>query len=254
MALFYNTYACGTVHLKSPAGISGWSLLGHLHPTLAFCFFTCAYWQSIRWPDLLDWSLLTFTCRQPNRWTDLLDWSLLTFTCWQSNRRTDLLDWSLLTFTCRQPKRWTDLLDWSLLTFTCWQSNRWTDLLDWSLLTFTCWLVPSYSQSSSLLSSAGAATIIIFFATTSFVTISIHFSWQKTCFVTTNTYLSRQKLVATKLLFRQNYVCRNKYLSWQWFCHDKNMFVMTNKHTFVIRVCRDKTFVATKMILVAAPA
>ena len=62
-------------------------------------------------------------------------------------------------------------------------------------------------------------------------------------------FLSRQNtsFVATKvclLLSRHNSVCRNKiYLSRQaYFCHDK------------IRVCLYKRFVATKIILVAAPA
>ena len=65
--------------------------------------------------------------------------------------------------------------------------------------------------------------------------------------------LSRQKtsFVATKVcLSRQNCVCRDKYLLQQTrVCRDRHFFVST-KDVF----CRDKTFVAAKIILVAAPA
>ena len=73
----------------------------------------------------------------------------------------------------------------------------------------------------------------------------------------------KSKLVVTKLLSRQNYFGRDKYMSRQKFCRDKNMFVATNmllsrqKDVF----CRGKhvllffvfVFVATKIIPVAAP-
>ena len=51
------------------------------------------------------------------------------------------------------------------------------------------------------------------------------------------------------------FVATNIILSQQNFCHDKHTFVVTkdlfchDKH-----ICHDKTFVTTKMILVAAPA
>jgi len=64
-------------------------------------------------------------------------------------------------------------------------------------------------------------------------------------------------VVATKSLLRQNYVyvttniCReNTRLSRQTFCRDKRTLVATNKN----KTNSDKTFVATKMVLMAAPA
>ena len=68
------------------------------------------------------------------------------------------------------------------------------------------------------LSLAGAATSIIFVAT-------------KDVFCR-----DKSKLVWTKLLSRKSYVCRDKYLSWEKFCHDKNILLQQNfsrdKHTF----------------------
>ena len=87
----------------------------------------------------------------------------------------------------------------------------------------------------------------------------------------------KSKLVVTKPLSQQNYVGRDKDLSWQKFCHDKNMFVMTKVLLQQAYFCRDKScvlsrqtrvccdkhvfvvtklllFVTTKIILVAAPA
>ena len=63
----------------------------------------------------------------------------------------------------------------------------------------------------------------------------------------------KSKLVATKLCLLQKYWLRQK------FCHDKNMFVMTSIQktcsvTTNTYLCHNKTFVLTKMILVAAPA
>ena len=84
-----------------------------------------------------------------------------------------------------------------------------------------------------------------------------------------------QEFVATKLCFFATNICHNKSfvmtkicLSWQKFCHDKQSFVATedmfcqDKQAFVPQqtcVCHNKTFVmtsfvATKVILVAAPA
>ena len=83
-------------------------------------------------------------------------------------------------------------------------------------------------------------------------------------FVVTNIILSRQAyfcrdkhvFVVTKLSLRQKRVSRNKYLSQQKFCRDKDKDFCRNKHTFVTTkdvFCRDKTFVATKIIIVPAP-
>ena len=77
----------------------------------------------------------------------------------------------------------------------------------------------------------------------------------------------------TCLLSRQKYVCRDKvFLSWQKFCHDKHSFVTTKvlswqayfchgKRCFVTtnmcvswQTCCDKSFVLTKIMLVAASA
>ena len=62
---------------------------------------------------------------------------------------------------------------------------------------------------------------------------------------------SKHVCVATKVcLLRQNYVCRDKYLSWQTFWHAKNMFVATS----MLLSQQKRCFVTTKIILVAAPA
>ena len=90
-----------------------------------------------------------------------------------------------------------------------------------------------------------------------FVMTSILLLRQKTCFVTTNTCLSRQTyFCVTKVcLLQQIFVVTKIGLSWQRFCRDKHTFVTTkdffchDKHVFF----RDKTFVVTKMILMAAP-
>ena len=93
---------------------------------------------------------------------------------------------------------------------------------------------------------AGAATSIISVATKVlsrdkhvFVATNICLSRQYTSFAATKICLSRQTLFC-----RDNYVCvATKVLSRQaYFCRDKR------------RVCRDKTFAATKIILVAARA
>ena len=76
-------------------------------------------------------------------------------------------------------------------------------------------------------------------------------------FRATNTCLSQQICVSTNILSRQNIFCRDKHnfvstkvLSRQaYFCCDKRRLL--SRQT---RVCRDKTFVAAKMILVAAHA
>ena len=59
-------------------------------------------------------------------------------------------------------------------------------------------------------------------------------------------------LVETKLLSRQTCIGHNKRFLQQKFCHDKHTFV-TTKDVFCDDK-HDKTIVATKMILVAAPA
>ena len=48
-------------------------------------------------------------------------------------------------------------------------------------------------------------------------------------------------------MLQQSFVTTKICLLGQKFCHDKHTFVADS-------VCRDKTFVATKMLLVAAPA
>ena len=63
------------------------------------------------------------------------------------------------------------------------------------------------------------------------------------------------RFVATKYFFHEKaFVTTNIMLTWQvllqqaYFCHDKRHVLSWQTH-----VCRDKTFVATKIILVAAP-
>ena len=87
------------------------------------------------------------------------------------------------------------------------------------------------------MSLAGAATSIIFVAT-SFVVTNTCLPWQNTSFVVTNTLLSRQFccdkpiFVTTKVLSQQIFVMTNIILSWQklqaYFCHDESMLVTTN--------------------------
>ena len=88
-----------------------------------------------------------------------------------------------------------------------------------------------------------------------FVATKTCLSWQNTAIVMTNTCLSRQIFVATKVLLRQKYFA-TKVLSQQaYFCCTKDVFwhnkcACCEKHMFVVT----KPFVATKIILVAAPA
>ena len=70
--------------------------------------------------------------------------------------------------------------------------------------------------------------------------------WQKFC-CDKHTFVGIYMLVTTKVNLQQNHVCQNKYLLQQaYFCLNKDMFCY-NKHV-------SKTFVETKVILVAAPA
>ena len=128
------------------------------------------------------------------------------------------------------------------------------------------------------------------FVLTSFVVTSILFFATNRCFSWQNTNICHDKsmLVAIKLLSWQNYVCHDKYLSQQMFCcdkcfvvtkvllwpsyfchnkqpvlswqthvcHDKQMTCCVMTNTCLSQqtcVCCNKTFVVTKMILVAAP-
>ena len=93
----------------------------------------------------------------------------------------------------------------------------------------------------------------------------IFLSQQKTCFVMTATCFCREKskLVTTKLLSLQNYVCRDKYLLRQKFCCDRNMFFATNvlsRQAYFChdkrrvpsrqtRVCRNKTFLSRQKMM-----
>ena len=106
-------------------------------------------------------------------------------------------------------------------------------------------------------------------------------SRQTFCCDKQNKCLPRQNtsFVTTKRLLRQIFVTTNIILSRRKFCHDKLTFVATNTCLFVVtkhvfwrkrrKICRNKhevlsrqayfccdkhVFVATKMILVAAPA
>ena len=105
--------------------------------------------------------------------------------------------------------------------------------------------------------------------------VSVHYeagAGRSTIFATTNV-LSRQTrfyrdkyvFVATKDVSVSTKIC----LSRQNICRDKNMFIATNIFFFATKrntffslslfsrqthACRDKTFVVTKIVLVAAPA
>ena len=81
------------------------------------------------------------------------------------------------------------------------------------------------------------------------------FCCNKSKLVATNV-LSRQIFVVTKVLLWQNMFVATKLLSWQiTFIMTKDCFVVTNMHlSQQTHVCCDKTFVTTKMLLVASPA
>ena len=152
------------------------------------------------------------------------------------------------------------------------------------------------------ISSAGAATSIIFVATNTCLSWQTCVCHDKHVFVMTkyifccNKSLFASKVCWTKLLSRQIFVATNVILSWQNFCCDKLTFVMTNtwlswqstKHMFIMTniccdkisvvasillswqktcfvvkntsltrqtyVCQDRTFIMTKLVLVAAAA
>ena len=90
-------------------------------------------------------------------------------------------------------------------------------------------------------------------------------SWQaylchnKHMFVMTKHVFCHNKsmLVKTKLLSWQTHVCCNKCLLWQMFCHAKYSFCRNKRHALMWQThvyCDKHVFVATKFLLVAAPA
>ena len=89
----------------------------------------------------------------------------------------------------------------------------------------------------------------IFFATTntSFVVTKVCLSWQKFCYdkvfvAITKKFLSQHVFVATNVCHDKSFVATKTRLSWQtYFFATKDVF------------CCNKTFIATQMILVAAP-
>ena len=115
---------------------------------------------------------------------------------------------------------------------------------------------------------------------TSFVVTKVCLLWQKFCFGK-HIFVMTNSFVMTKVLSRQAYFCLNKhmfvvtkhvfghdksmlviykYLLRQKFCHSKNIlswqtyFCHNKSLSQQAYFCCDKTFVVTKMILVAAPA
>ena len=100
-----------------------------------------------------------------------------------------------------------------------------------------------------------------------FVTTNIILLWQNMCFVTANTCLLQQKFACHTITFVATKLCLlQQYLSWQKFSHDKQFccnkrFVLTSIFFVATKTCFVttsthlsfvKTFVSTKMILVAA--
>ena len=96
-----------------------------------------------------------------------------------------------------------------------------------------------------------------------FVMTNTYLSQENISFVMTKTCFCNKSFVMTKLcLLQQTCVCHDKTFVATNICHNKHNFVATrcvlsqqmcvchDKHVF----CGDKTFVATKMMLVAAPA
>ena len=121
------------------------------------------------------------------------------------------------------------------------------------------------SDQVSLLSLAGAATSIIFVVTNGFSQqTNMCLSRQNTSFVATKVCLQRQNFCRAIIIFvTTKYFCRDKYfrentcLSRQaYFGRDKR-HALSRQSTCLFRqncVCRNKCFVATKMILMAVPA
>ena len=103
---------------------------------------------------------------------------------------------------------------------------------------------------AGFVSLAGAATSIIFVGPKVFVAPNTCLS-HKNMLVATNTCLSRQSFCRNK----HNFVATTVLSQQAYFCREKHAFFAT-EYVFrdKTRACRDKTFVATKIILVAAPA
>ena len=140
-------------------------------------------------------------------------------------------------------------------------SDHWTSATD----IFVCWhrggvvssscdslatvLYCSQQAKGINLSLAGAAVSVIFVETKVLSRQTHGGSGQNTSFVTTKV-----------CLLRQNYVWRDKF--WQACKHAKIMFVCRDKTFVATKIfcrdkdvfCPDKTFIATKIILAAAPA
>ena len=62
-------------------------------------------------------------------------------------------------------------------------------------------------------------------------------------------YHDKSKLVTTKHLLWQNYVCRDNYLSEQKFCHNKNRFVATKVLSRQAYFCHNKRHVLSRQKL-----
>ena len=104
------------------------------------------------------------------------------------------------------------------------------------------------------LSLVEAATSIIFVATKVSLWQTCLSSWQKYA-CCDKRFVKKIMFVATKWqTFNKSFVATNIILLRQKFCHDKSMLVVTKPLSQQNYVCCDKTFVTTKMILVAAPA
>ena len=88
----------------------------------------------------------------------------------------------------------------------------------------------------------------------SFIVTNMSFVVTKVCLLW-QTFCEKIMFVATKWqIFNKSFVATNIILLRQKFCHDKSMLVVTKPLSQQNYVCCDKTFVTTKMILVAAPA
>ena len=94
------------------------------------------------------------------------------------------------------------------------------------------------------------------FITTNVLSHRAYFCHDKRCVLSWQTGICRDKskLVATEVLSQENFICCRKYLSWQKFCCNKDMFVATKVLLQQAHFCHDKTLVATKIILAGVPA
>ena len=150
------------------------------------------------------------------------------FFCWKliiltyTNQRGKCFCWSLAVVA---RVRWMTITDPGRTLWFNWSGGRGGVL---SIIGESCYKYLFCRNKTHLLSRQN----------TSFVATKVCLSWQKFC-------RGKHVFVATKHVFVETKDV---------FCRDKRMLVETKRLSRQTRVCLEKTFVATKIILVAAPA